>query len=574
MVSLWEIESMDYIKKDVQRKQILSIVIYAVIQMTSLITPYLMGVVIDRYIPDRDMPGIIVGILLFVMIPMITILLQTVYQYFLIKYIRKKGNQIALEIMENLIYQEKRFFDQENSMELLSYCSKEAVGYLNFYLSDMSRYYVNIVMAVIIFIIMLWVSPVLGVLQLLYLPIAYFPVRGIMKNIDKEVQTIVTLNAEMNQVKGDIFKAIEFIKLARLEQKKLAEVSLRNDKVNGVWGKVAALDGLSGAWANAFASVLFKGLTFGIGAVFVISAVHTMQIGQLVAIITYGALYYANVNSILQTQINKRKKNSEYEKLFSFLNLSGERERDKDKSTFCLRRCIEFRHCNFSYDSKENVLKNMDLRLEAGQWTGLVGPSGQGKSTILDIILKLYSVEDGAVYVDDQDLNEVSCFSIRENITKIAQDIYLFPGTIEDNLRLVCPDISEEKIWEALRFACLDEYVAALPKGIRTDVGEAGKLMSGGERQRLSIAMGVLRGNKILLLDEVTSNLDVVLEEKLAEHFNELLRKGYTIISISHRMGFLKYAQNVYEIRDGESKAIREHGEKAAFSCNTQGKEV
>lgn len=200
----------------------------------------------------------------------------------------------------------------------------------------------------------------------------------------------------------------------------------------------------------------------------------------------------------------------------------------------------------------------MDLRFKAGSWTGIVGPSGQGKSTVLDIILKLYPVEDGSVFIDDVDINRINAFSIRDHITKIAQDVFLFPGTIEENLKLMREGITEEEIWEALRVACLDDYVKELPQGIKTDVGEAGKLMSGGERQRLSIAMGLLRGNKILLLDEITSNLDLSLEERLADHFQELVQNGYTIISISHRLSFLKYAQDVYEMREGKAQLQRD----------------
>jgi ABC-type multidrug transport system fused ATPase/permease subunit len=200
------------------------------------------------------------------------------------------------------------------------------------------------------------------------------------------------------------------------------------------------------------------------------------------------------------------------------------------------------------------VLNHIDLCFKKGEWTGIVGPSGQGKSTILDIILKLYPVCDGTVFIDGTDINRMNAFSIRDQVTKIAQDVFLFPGTIEDNLRLMREGVSEEEMWEALRFACLDEYVKTMPQGIKTDVGEAGKLMSGGERQRLSIAMGILRGNQILLLDEVTSNLDIEIEERLAKHFYELVRKGYTIIAVSHRMSFLKHAQKVYEIQNGQAK--------------------
>lgn len=543
------------IKREVRGRQIVSVVVYAMIQLTSLITPYLMGIIIDQYIPSGDISRIVFGIVLFVLIPMLTILMQTVYQYFKFVYLRKKGNEIALRIMENIVYQKKSFFDRENSMELLSYCSKEATGYLQFYISDMSQFYVNIFISVVILAVLFLIDPRMALIQLLYYPVAYLPTTWIMKNINKIIERILTLNAEMNQLKGDIFKAIEFIKLGRLEQKKLAEVNEKNEAVNAIWGRVAALDSLTGAWSNAFTSVLFKGVTFGVGALLVIAFGQDLQVGQLVSVITYAALLYSSVNSIILTKITDRKKTSEYEKLFSFLDLEGEREEEEKKADFHYGRNIEFKNCSFSYESKEEpVLNHIDLCFKKGEWTGIVGPSGQGKSTILDIILKLYPVCDGTVFIDGMDINRMNAFSIRDQVTKIAQDVFLFPGTIEDNLRLMREGVSEEEMWEALRFACLDEYVKTMPQGIRTDVGEAGKLMSGGERQRLSIAMGILRGNQILLLDEVTSNLDIEIEERLAKHFYELVRKGYTIIAVSHRMSFLKHAQKVYEIQNGQAK--------------------
>ena len=170
--------------------------------------------------------------------------------------------------------------------------------------------------------------------------------------------------------------------------------------------------------------------------------------------------------------------------------------------------------------------------------------------------MKLYDVPDGQVYVDSVDINQVNCFSVREQVTKISQEVFLFPGTLEDNLKLMRSDATEEEIRQALDFAWLGDYVSALPHGIRTDVGEAGKLMSGGEKQRLSIAMGILRNNRILLLDEVSSNLDPKVEDILAEHFHSLAEQGYTIISISHRMEFLKYADTVYEIQNGQAAEI------------------
>lgn len=540
---------MEKITNKLYKRQLLSIVIFILIQLLTLISPYIMGITIDDFIPTHNTKLIVVGIVLFVTIPLLSVLLQTGYNYSTIKYVRKKGNEVALKIMENLVYKEKSYFDKENSLELLSYTSKEAVGYINFYVIELSKYYVNIIVSIVVLVILFCINPILGGLQLLYLPFAYFPVRRIMRNVDKEIEIVVQKNAEISQVKGDVFKAIEFIKLSRLEQKKLSEVDHYNEAINRVWGKVAALDTLSGIWTSGFATVLFSGLTFGLGAIIILTGTDTLQVGQIVALLSYCAIFYTNINTVFQTTIDKKKTESEYSKILTYMELTGERERNQNKSEFHFNKNIEFRNCNFSYNGTDIVLDNFSINFENGKWTGIVGASGSGKSTILDIILKLYEVSDGEVFIDGVDINQIDCFSIREHITKIMQDVFLFPGTIEDNLRLVNQNLSEEEIQQALEFACLKDYVAMLPDGIKTDVGEAGKLMSGGERQRLSIAMGILRKNRILLLDEVTSNLDPKVEEQLALNFHQLVLQGYTIISISHKADFLKFADTTYEVK-------------------------
>lgn len=543
---------MKLIDAEIRRRQMLSVLVYAAIQLLSLISPYLMGRIIDDFIPNRRLPYIYGGIALFAAIPFLSVFLQTIYNYATIKFVRTKGNQFALQIMEKLIYKEISYFDKENSLELLSYSSKEAVGYLNFYIADLSKYYVSMILAAAIFLLLFAIQPVLALLQVLYIPLAYFPVKKIMKSVEQEIGTVVQKNAEINQVKGDIFKAIEFIKLCRLEQRKLEEVDRHNGAINHIWGKIAALDSLSGIWTSGFVTVLFTGLTFGSGAILILNG-SNLLVGQLLSIITYCALFYANINSILQTLVNKKKQESEYAKVLSYLELEGERERDHGKQKFELRDSIRFDHCSFSYQASEPVLQDVSLEFKKGCWTGIVGASGSGKSTILDLIMKLYQVPDGSVFFDSVDVNAVDCFSIRENIAKITQDIFLFPGTIEDNLKLMCPDATEEEMRQVLDFACLSDYIRTLPRGIRTDVGEAGKLMSGGERQRLSIAMGILRKRNILLLDEVTASLDPEVEAQLAQNFHTLTGRGYTIISISHKYDFLKYADAIYEVKNGQA---------------------
>jgi len=540
------------IKKDIRKYQILSIILYLLVQIISLITPLLMGFVIDEYIPNKEINKIIFGVILFVSIPLISVSLQSLYNYLIIKFGRKKGNDIAIEIMRKMIYQDNSYFDKENSLELLSYSSKEAVGFVNFYINDMSKLYVNVIISVVIFVVLLFLNPYLALIQLLYIPLTIFPVKKMMKNIELEVTQIVTKNAEINQTKGDVFKSIEFIKLNRLEEKKLEEVKNKNNFINKIWGKVAALDTTSGIWSSGFVTVLFTGITFIIGALFIVLETYDLKIGELVSIITYCGLLYSNVNVIIQSNINKKKKDAEYSKLFSYLELNGEIEENTNKKEFKLHNSIDFIDCNFKYNDETIALKNINLTIQKGKWTGIIGKSGSGKSTLLDLITKLYRVSDSKILVDGIDINKIDTFSIREKVTKVTQDIVLFPGTIEDNMKLINAKIKEKEIIEVLDFVELNDYINSLPKGIKTDVGEAGKLMSGGEKQRLSIAMGLIRGNKILLLDEVTSALDIKTEEKIVDNLKKLVNEGYTIVSISHKLEFLKYADIIYTISDGE----------------------
>lgn len=191
--------------------------------------------------------------------------------------------------------------------------------------------------------------------------------------------------------------------------------------------------------------------------------------------------------------------------------------------------------------------------INKGSWTGIIGKSGSGKSTIFDLLLKLYPLTDGKILIDQINLNEIKSDDLRRHLTRISQETFLFPGTIKDNMLLVNPNATNEDIYKALSSACLDTYIDSLPNRLETDVGEAGKLMSGGERQRLSLAQGILRNTPFLLLDEVTANLDSKTEQSIRENLYKLSKeKDITIISISHSLDFLKYADIIYEIQDGK----------------------
>ncbi len=526
---------------------IISFVIFITLQIITLIPPIVMKNIVDDYIPNKNLNYIYIGILLFVLIPFIHILIQAIFNYITIVFARNSGNKLSIDILKNLINQKKSFFDNENSIELATYASKEAVQYINFYVSELPKYYGYIITSIIIFILILNYSVYLSLLQLLIIPLAIFPIKRISKSLEKNIENVLEYNAVIGQTRADIFKGIDTIKSLRIEDKKIAEVESLNTKISKMWGKIAALDMITGIWITGFLSMLFTGLTFGVGSYLIIENIESITIGQLVSIISFSGILYININNIFRTRIEIKKHDAENSKLFSFLDLVGEENDDKLEINDIEN--IKINNLNFSYNDSKKAVENFNFNCEKGDFVGIFGKSGVGKSTIFNLLLKFYDVDDNSIFYNNTDINKINSLSIRDNITLISQKFNLFPGTIKYNLSLANPDVSNEEIEEVLDFVKLDEYINSLENGILTDIGEAGKLMSGGEMQRLALAQGLLRKNKVLLLDEITSNIDKNTEKVIKDNILKLHNTGeYIIIAISHNKEFLEDCNKLYEI--------------------------
>ncbi|RVD35520.1 ATP-binding cassette domain-containing protein, partial [Mesorhizobium sp. M8A.F.Ca.ET.023.02.2.1] len=196
---------------------------------------------------------------------------------------------------------------------------------------------------------------------------------------------------------------------------------------------------------------------------------------------------------------------------------------------------IRFDAVSFAYQNGPPVLEGFDLTLEAGKMTALVGPSGGGKSTILNLIMRMYDPKSGRVLLDGQDISHATLASLREKIAYVSQDTFLFAGTIMHNIRLGREGATDDEVIAAAKAANAHDFIVAQPKGYETDVGENGGLLSGGQRQRISIARAMLRNAEILLLDEATSALDAESEALFRDALQQLT-EGRTTIVIAHRL--------------------------------------
>ena len=211
---------------------------------------------------------------------------------------------------------------------------------------------------------------------------------------------------------------------------------------------------------------------------------------------------------------------------------------------------FEFKNVTFGYNEKK-VLKNMSFKINANETVAFVGKSGVGKTTIFNLLCKMYDIEKGKITIDDFDINELDKESIRGNITIISQNPYIFNMSIKDNLRLVKRNIKDKEIKEACKLACLDEFIESLPEKYNTIIGEGGINLSGGQKQRLAIARALIQKTEIILFDEATSALDNVTQEKITNALNNM-KNEYTILIIAHRLSTIKNADRILYIEDGK----------------------
>ena len=203
---------------------------------------------------------------------------------------------------------------------------------------------------------------------------------------------------------------------------------------------------------------------------------------------------------------------------------------------------VEFRNVTFIYNEDEEVLKDFDLKVAAGDIIALVGPSGVGKSTLCSLIPRFYDVKEGAILVDGRDIRKLKLRELRENIGIVQQDVFLFTGTVRENIAYGRPDASEEEIIEAAKSANAHRFIMQLPDGYDTGVGEKGVKLSGGQKQRISIARVFLKNPPILILDEATSSLDNESERIIQESL-ERLAKNRTTFVIAHRLSTIQHAR-------------------------------
>ena len=533
-----------------------------IIQVISLVPTILMQRIIDRFIPNKEVNMIIMYIVLFCCIPLTATILSAFYNYRTAIICRKMGLKLAIKGFENLIYQPVSYFDKENSTELATYCRGESMKYVVFWMIDIPQLIATGVCGIVVFTYIFHLNIGMALFLLLYIPIAFFPSNCFANKVKDMTKSIVENNAKMAQIINDTFRGIKTVKAMVLEKLQIQKLKEVNEKSVSIWSRVALYDNMSGIWVDNFSDALFTGVTFGIAAYLIVIGKTTL--GSLVVILNYTGRFLGIVKQFMHTNYGFKAQLGEYDKLFKILTMPT--SKDTETHLFHFNDKICFSGITFAYtEERGNILKSFDLVIKKHEWLGIVGASGAGKTTIFDLLLRFYSPQIGNVTVDGVDLQEISTEQLRTKIAKVSQDTFLFPGTIRENLLLANPKATDSELNSVLKKVSLERFVSNLSNGLDTDIGEDGLLISGGERQKLGLAQGLLRNCEVILLDEVTANIDRNSEKEIKDVLKQLKKeKDLTIITISHRIDFLEDVDRIVVLENGRIKEETTYKEYSA----------
>lgn len=413
--------------------------------------------------------------------------------------------------------------------------------------------FISLVMLVGSFIILCTINVPLTIITFAIIPFLLFYTihkRNKMKKAFKETRV------KTGEVNATIENSISGVRVTKSFGNKSYEME-KFDKSNGIFKK--AREHAYKAMAEYFSGMFF--LVDMLELIVLIAAGYftylgKINVGDFAAYLLYIKMFLQPIRKLINFNEMFQNGMSGLERYEEIMNEENEKEIPNAKDLKDVKGKITIKDVTFRYDNKESILEKFNLDIEAGKMVALVGPSGGGKTTICNLIPRFYDYESGQIFIDDVDISTVTLKSLRENIGIVQQDVFLFTGTIKENIMYGNPNATDEEVIEAAKNACLHDFIMGLEDGYDTFIGERGVKLSGGQKQRISIARVFLKNPAILILDEATSALDNVTEYEIQKALEELSKDRTTLV-VAHRLSTVKNSDEIVVLTD---KGIEERG--------------
>ena len=469
------------------------------------------------------------------------------------------------QMFRHLQQMSQRFFTTSNQGDIITRMTSDIDGVKSVITSTFSSILSNSITLILALVAMYRKNWILATIGVLVIPLFVLPTRKAGKTRWSLTREAQEANDEINGILNETMSVSGqlLVKLFCREEYEYGRYEAANRRMISL----NIRESMAGRWFRVVMSTFSNigpMLLYLVGGILIIRKGSSLSVGDITVLVALLGKMYMPVNSLLNIQVDWMRAMALFTRIFEYFDMPVEIRNASNaavpgKSTGR----VEFFHVSFSYDPEREILHNISFKLDAGRSIAIVGPSGSGKSTIINLIPRLYDADRGIVMFDGVDVKRLDLGYLRKNVGVVSQETYLFNGTIRDNLLYAAPDATEEEMLEACRKANILDFVEAQEKGLDTMVGNRGLKLSGGEKQRISIARVLLQAPALLIFDEATSALDSISEKKIQDAIDPLIASRTSIL-IAHRLSTILAADEIIVVKDGRIVEQGQHKDLVA----------
>lgn len=530
--------------------------------ITKLSVPLITGAAIDRAIQPADgQPslGLLYGL---TALALGLYLIQWVANAYRIKYTNIIGQRVIYDLRNDLFTHIQRlsfsFFDKRPAGSVLVRVTNDVNSLQDLFTNGAVNVMIDCVQLIGIVVILMLINWKLGLAVILTVPIMFFVSTKLRKVIRRSWQEVRMKNSRINSHLNESIQGIRVTQAYTQEKQNMKYFDNMNMSSKQSWDKASALNQTFGPLIEVTGG-LGSMILFGFGATLIASG--EIEIGILVAFANYVSNFWDPINRLGNMYNQLLVAMASSERIFEFMDEKPSVADKPDAQVLPrIRGDIVFEKVIFEYEPGRQALKGIDLNVKAGQSIALVGHTGSGKSTIINLISRFYDIKSGKITIDGYDIRDVTLESLRSQISIVLQDTFIFSGTIRDNIRFGRLDATDEEVEAAAQAVHAHAFIEKLPKGYDTEVEERGNVLSMGQRQLLSFARALLADPRILILDEATASIDTETELRIQEALKVLLQDRTSFI-VAHRLSTIRHADHIVVLDHGEIKEEGSHTE-------------
>ena len=520
------------------------------ISVIGMVYPIVTNKMLNEYIPKKMYTTIVIAGAVVLGLYVLRMLLRYFVQFYGHVIGVRMQSQMRKDLFDHLQKLPFKFYDNNETGKIMTRITSDLFEVCELAHHGPENLLISSVMIVLSFVYLITIDPILTLIIFTCVPILIVVTMHYRKAMKNAFDDRRKSNAVINASVESSVTGIRVTKAYTNAEREVEKFAKGDDAFVDSSGR--AYNAMAKFHAStSFVTDVFNVFILIAGGMFLYSG--RISFGDYSTFIVSVNLFISPVNTLIGFMEQFQNGVSGFRRFVEIMEEEPESDAQSANELKDIEGVIEFKNVSFSYDVTKEVLHNVDLRLEKGQKLALVGPSGGGKTTLCHLLPGFYKLEEGngEILIDGQDMKTLTLESIRKNIGIVQQDVFLFVGTIKENILYGRPDATDEEVFEAARRANIHDYIMTLENGYDTEIGERGVKLSGGQKQRLSIARVFLKDPAILILDEATSALDNTTEVLIQQALDELC-KGRTTLVVAHRLSTIRNADEIAVIMNGQ----------------------